>query len=346
MRYFSQELLANSALHRSWFGEVSAVREHFHNVEGHFAHLKNSAAVLPRDAWQDMDQVTMTVMRNDEGAGFMNDLMALAKPIDIGKTVAMYRVSSDQGAVVRSMSGQVPTPMDKTVYNYRGHPIPIFATAYGREWREWNTLQSESFDALMDDQEAAVAKIRKDMATMVLRGDTTLSIKGYTAYGIENHPYTNTIDLGTSGANINLRTCTSDQFETFINTTLGAALDNENITSTKVNMYVSPEIARNLDKPYSGSTGFKTGSLRDALLANRRIAKIEATFLLSGNEFFCFVPSQSVIRPRVGMAVSTVAMARQNPMDNYNFHVWGALGLEIRADWNGNCGVFFGKNVT
>ena len=341
MLFYDDKLITNSKLHSKWWGELCINREHFHNVEDQFCRMAtNATAILPRDAWLDLDNITKRVMRNDEGQAYMADLMPLAKPVNIGKLVHLYRVSDDPGTVKRSLSGQVPQDMDKTAYDFRGHPVPIFTTGYGREWREWNTLQSESFDALGDDQEAHTAKIRRDMAQYVLNGDATIVVQGYEAYGIKNHPQTNQINLGAGGANINLTSATSDAIETFINTTLGAAMDT-NLVAGGVNMYVSPEIGRNLDKPYSGSAGFKIGSLRDALTANRRINKIVVTFELSGNEFFAFVPDPMTIRPLIGMAVGTTAIPRTMPMSNYQFLVAGAMGLEIRADYNGACGVFY-----
>lgn len=131
-----------------------------------------------------MDNITRRVMRADEGEAWMRYLMPLAKPVNIGKLVHLNRVSSDAGSVVRSMSGQVPVPLDKVVYDYRGTVVPMFHTAYGREWREWNSLQSENFDALSDDQEAHTAKIRRDMALYVLNGDTSIVFQGYQGYGI------------------------------------------------------------------------------------------------------------------------------------------------------------------
>ena len=41
------------------------------------------------------------------------------------------------------------------------------------------------------------------------------------------------------------------------------------------------------------------------------------------------------------MAVSTTAAVRLNPVDDYNFLVMGAMGLDIRADVNGKSGVFY-----
>ncbi|MCZ0964310.1 major capsid protein [Paracoccus benzoatiresistens] len=345
MRYFDNQLVTeHPRQHGAWWSEVCNSREWFHRTEDTLAEVRNAAAVLPRDAWLELDTITRGIMRADEGSAWMNDLMPLAKPVNIGKLVHMTRVVGDAGVVVRSMSGQVPVPIDKVGYDYRGTIVPIFSSGYGREWREWNTLQSENFDALSDDQEAITRKLGRDQALYVLNGDANIQFQGYQAYGIKTSPLSKTINIGAAGANINLTTATSDQVEAFINGAFGAMLD-ANLIVGGVNLYVSPEIARNLDKPYSGSTGFKTGSLRDALLANRRINKIEVSFELSGNEFFGFVPSSEFIRPLVGMAVNTTAMARQNPTDNYQFLVMGALGIEIRADINGRSGVFYSTNV-
>lgn len=346
MRYFSSQLLNSSRIHAGWWDEVSADREWFHNSEDALAAVRNQSAVLPRDAWLELDGITRRVMRNDEGQVYMADLMPLAKAVNIGKLVHLNRVSSDAGTVVRSLSGQVPVPLDKVTYDYRGTPVPIFSTAYGREWREWNTLQSENFDALSDDQEAHTAKIRRDMALYALDGDPTIIVQGYTAYGIRTSPYSKAINLGSAagGANIDLTTAGSDDIDNFITQTLGAMLD-DNLITGKVNLYVSPEIGRNLDKSYSGSTGFKGGTLLSYLLTNRRINKIAVTYELQGNEFFGFVPNAEYIRPLVGMAVNTTAKVRQNPTDNYQFLVMGAMGLEIRADFNGKTGVFYSTVV-
>jgi hypothetical protein len=165
MRYFDENLIANSRPHAGWWKDLCANREWWHRTEEQFAQVTNAASVLPRDAWLEMDTITRRVMRNDEGQAYMADLMPLAKAVNIGKLVHLTRVSSDvNNSVNRSLSGQVPNGMDKVVYEYRGTPVPIFSTGYGREWREWLTLQSENFDALADDQEATTAKIRRDQA--------------------------------------------------------------------------------------------------------------------------------------------------------------------------------------
>ncbi|WP_240233609.1 major capsid protein [Devosia lacusdianchii] len=362
MRYFDTQLVGNSRPHASWWGEVGMQRETFHLAEDALignhreamaaalgsTMLANSAAVLPRDAWLEMDTITRRVMRDDEGQAYMADLMALARPVNIGKIAFGYRVSSDAGTVRRSLSGQVPEVLGKTDYDYRQTLVPIFNTGYGRSWREWNTLQSENFDALSDDQESHTAAIREDMASYALDGDTTITFQGSVGYGIRNHPASKAINLGSAGggANIDLSSSstTADQIDAFFTGAFGAMLD-ANLITEAVNLYISPEIARNWDRQYSGSAGFKGGRIMDFLLTNRRIKSIKVTWKLSGNQFFGFVPNSNYIRPLVGMAVNTTAAVRLNPVDDYNFLVMGAMGLDIRSDWNGKAGVFYSTDV-
>lgn len=342
MRYFDEQLVANSRDHARWWGEVSADREHFHQVEEHMASLMNASSILPRDAWQELDDTTRRIMRADEGSVWMDDLMPLAKPVNIGKIVVLNRVSGDAGAVTRSLSGQVPVGLDKVGYDYRGTVVPVFSSAYGREWREWNSLQSENFDALADDQEAITAKLRRDNALFVLNGDPTIVFQGYTAYGIKNSPYSKVLNLGSGagGANIDLTTATWAQLDAYFNGPFGAMLD-ANLVVGKVNLYVSPEIMRNLDQQINPSAGSTLGTRLEQILKNRRINKIAVSFELTGNAFFGFVPSADYIRPRIGMATNTTAMPRNMPTSNYQFLVMNAMGIEIRADINGRSGVFY-----
>ncbi len=356
MRYFDEQLVANSRPHRQWWAEVGAQREAFHIHEVNLADLAsstglvtNAAAVLPRDAWLEMDTITRRVMRDDEGENFMRDLMALARPVHIGKIAFGYRVSSDAGTVRRTISGQVPETVDKVTYDYRRAIVPIFNTGYGRSWREWNTLQSENFDALADDQEAHVAAIRRNMADYVLNGDTTIKFEGSVGYGIRNHPYAKSINLGSAGGGFNIdltsSSTTPDQLDAFFTNGIGGTVRANKLAGRKVNLYVSPEIMQNFSRSYSGSTGYKPGRIIDYLRTHPNIAKIEETSMLSGNAFFAFVPDATFIRPLVGMATNTTAAVRLNPVDDYSFLVMAALGIDIRADWNGASGVYYSVDV-
>lgn len=351
MRYFDKALIANHPReHGAWWQGLSAQWNTFFDAEdalkpAELPLIGNQSAILPRDAWLEFDAVIRRVMRADLGRPYMADLMALAKPINIGKLAHITGVSSDiSDAVQVDLSGQTPAPVDKVVYDYRGTPIPMFRKGFGRKWREWNSMMSENFDPIMDDQEAATAMISQRNAKYVLDGDTSINAGGYIGYGIRTSPLSKSINLGTAsgGANIDLSATatTSDAIESFVSNVLGKVLD-DNFVNRAINLYVSPEIMRNWDRPYSGSAGFKIGSIREALLANRRIAKIEQTFELSGNAFFGFVPDAQYIRPLIGMATNTFAMPRLYPQADYHFMVQNAMGIEIRADYNGRSGVVY-----
>lgn len=342
MRYFDEGLIANSRPHAAWWDELCGVRAFFHDTEDALAAALNTTAVLPDEAWREVDQLTRRIMRDDEGQVYMQDLLPLAKPVNIGKLVHLNRVSSDAGKVTRSMSGQVPDGIDKVEYDHRGSPVPIFTSAFGRNWREWNTHQSENFDSISDDTEAHGAAIRQDMAQYTLDGDTSMSVEGYDAVGIRTSPLSKSINLGSAagGANIDLTSAATDAIEAFFDDVVVAMLDDNKI-SEAVNIYVSPEIMRRLDKPYSASTGFKGGTLLEQLESKRYINKIGRTFELTGNEFFGFVPNAQYIRPIIGMAVNTTAKTRMNPTDNYHFLMMGAMGIEIRGDFGQRSGVFY-----
>lgn len=342
MLHFDKALVTNARhanTYGKWWGEVTNARRFADSEEARVMQV-NEAAVLPRDAWLEMDAITKELMRGDGGSTFMEDLLPLAKPVNIGKMATMYRAASDAGTVVRSISGQVGTPTDKTDYKYATTPIPIFSSSYHRNFREWEAMRSEGFDPLFDDQRNVLFNLRKNMADYVLNGDPTINIEGNPGQGIFTNPASKSINLGSAvgGANIDLTTATPQAIIDFINGPFAAMLD-ANFITDDVNIYVSAEIMRNLEKPLSSTEGYKGGSVREFLEGNSRIGRINRTFELVGNQFFWFIPRSDYIRPVIGHAVSTVAIPRHHPRANYVFDVWSAMGLEIKADFNGRSGV-------
>ncbi len=325
---------------RNRHDEVLDSRREFNDVE-RMRGVTNNAALIPDDAWREVDEVTMRVLREDEGEVYMADLMPLARAVDIGKTAHVYRRSSDLANRVNvTMNGQSPTLLDEVDYTYEGHPVPIFDTGYGLNWRKWRGMQSEGFDGIADDQEAAVANLRQTTAQYVLNGNTGIRVNQYEGYGITTHPATNEISLGSAGANIDLTafTTTADNIEEFFVTQFQQVL-HDNLVRDPVNLYISPEIERRFSRSYSGASGFKGGTLKQFLEGISFIESIKMTYELEGNHFFAFPPQSKYIRPLVGQALTTIAIPRLTMMDDYNFKVFQALGIEIREDANGRCGV-------
>lgn len=343
---FTNALVKESPIVANQWKHLGIDRSVFVNAENSIAKTygTNATALVTREYWREVDDVTTRVFRNESGHDMMNDLMGLASNINIGKTVAISRIASDAGKVTRTLSGQAPEDLDKTRYDYSGDVIPIFKTGYGRDWRELLGMQSEGFDPLIDDQANVTFNLRTDMAQYLLTGDNKLNVNGvYEGYGITNHPNTIQINLSATGGglNIDLQVATPDEIVEFFNQDFQKILDAQNVFES-VTLWVSPSIRRSFSRPYSNSQGFKSGTIEDYItqFGNGRISKIGTNFLLTGNHFTGYVRNEIYIRPRIGQPVSTYAAARSNPHDNFNFLVWSAMGLQIRKDFNGRSRVF------
>ncbi len=354
---FSKSLVANSATVAAQWKRLVFDRSDFNHAEAAINSRAqqfgvNATALITKDYWREVDNVTTRVFRNESGMDMMNDLMGLAANIDIGKTVAISRIASDAGNVVRTLTGQEPEDLDKTRYDYSGDVIPIFKSGYGRNWREWLGMQSEGFDPLLDDQQNVTFALREDMSQYLLTGDPALNVNGvYSAYGITNHPNTVQVNLNASpGFNIDLQTATPDEIIAFFNGDFAKILDDQNVFEP-VTMWVSPALRRSFSRPFSDASGFKGGTIEDYILqfsrtgATGRIASIGTNFLLTGNQFVAYVKNDMYIRPRVGQPVSTYAEPRTTPHANYNFLVWSAMGLQVRKDFNGRSKVFYGSGT-
>lgn len=364
MFVFNKKVITDSAVIANQYRELKQLRNAHNNIELDMARRSgfaaNQAALIPTDAYRELDAITQRVFMNDEGQGYMQDLMGIAKGLDIGKTAYLYRQASDKsGLVTRSLSGQVPEAISKTNYTFDGDPVPIFTTGYGREWREQKSFQSEGFDAMFDDHANSMRDIKEDMAIYLLTGDANVNVRGYAGEGILNHRSTQQINLGASGFNIDLTTATADEIVQFFTRGFAQALD-DNYTAYVDKLWVSPQLGRKLDEPYSSAGDFKEGTIRDYILRYGRVKDIQVTFELGradgpgqgdynapgeGNEFFAYVRNQEVICPLVGQAVSTVAIPRYMPMDNINNLIWSAMGLRVRADANGRSKVFYASDM-
>lgn len=345
---FNKKLITNSAQVAQAWNQLKASRQIFNNAQKQMSEMHgnaievNQAAILTQDYWREVDNVTTRVIRDDEGAPLLDDLLSLGTPISIGKTAALYRVSSDAGYVNRSMSGQEPETLDKVVYDHYGDPVPIFKTGYAREWREWLGLQTENIDAMSDDQEAATAALRRNMAQYILTGDDKIKVQNYEGKGITNHPHTNQVDLSASGFNIDLTSMatSNDDIINFFTKDFNVVLD-ANLVAEKLKFYISPEIERRLNVPYSNSQGFKEGTLKDYIL--RYCVYIDSftkTFELKGNHFISYVRNAQYIKTRIAAPIGSFMKQRVNPHDNYQTLVWSAFGLQIKRDFNGKSKVF------
>ena len=348
MWIFDQPSVAANRNLRGQYEYLQAHRALHANTEQGFAGVPlpgmtgNASSPVPYPVYAEMDQQTKAIMRDPNVDALLNDLMPLARSLNIGKMFHQYRQAGDGGAVTTSMAGLEPVPNDQTQYKYDGAIIPVHQSGYYREWRELAGQRSEGWDDLLDDQAASTRTVREKMSAYLLDGQEGLEFKGIQSYGIRTGSNS---AKATIGLDLTDGTVPADDVRNeFIR--LRDIIRRDNRVSLGLNVYVSPEIAATLDRYYviSGNlVGNRT--LRQELESLEGVSAVKELSGLSGNELIMGAMSQEYIMPLVGQAVSNLALPRQTPFARHQFMVWSALGLELRVDYNGRTGWLYASGA-
>ena len=346
---FAEPQTRSAAHHRAQATHVANQRAHFAGMNSvllganNMFPVANAAAIIPQDVYREFESQTKELMRAPN-LTFLNDMLPLAKALPVGKVEHIYRQVSDSGVVVTDLEGATPVEMDKAKYNYDSSIKVVHKTGFGRGWMEMEGQRSEGFDGLIDDQANSVRLMQTTMANHLYDG-VDVTFKGQTAYGVKTSPKTVDVDLGAGGLDIDFTspTATADDIRAaFIS--LVDTLRITNNVGQDITFYVSREIMSNFQRYYSTSdVGF--GTILNALLELNGVAAIKEDASLSGNELLGVVLDAQMIRPLVGMALTTVPLVRSNPFDNYNFITWTNVGLEIKVDYENRSGVLYARVI-
>jgi len=311
--------------------------------------LQTNTGLIPRDVFQEFDNVTVERFRSDDGDTFLNDLLPLSRSLSIGKLVNRFRQASDAGNVQTSMSGQIGVKMDQVEFTYDGSIIPVHDTGFSRNWREWNAMQSEGFDALIDDQRESVATIRRHLADNFLDGHKDkngqfIKVDGLDWQGMRNDSRVASINIGASGINFDFtdQTKTGDEIKAaFIQ--VRDVLWISNNCEREATYYISKLIASNFERKFS--TQYDAKIIMQEMADLMGVASIKVSSKMIGNEMMAFPLDSNFIRPMVGMGLNTVAMPRPLYNSNYEFVVWGAICFEVRTDFKGNTCASFAQDL-
>lgn len=342
---FQKKLIANAIAGRNAFGaqwdEVRSAREMANNHNKALATMAGSLNVneglIPRDVYQDFDNVTVQRMRSDDGDTYLNDMLPNSRSVNIGKLIQQFRRASDAGNVQTSMTGQIGVKMDQVEYSYDGSIIPIHDTGFTRNWREWNAMQSEGFDGLIDDQRENVATLRQRLADSFLDGHTdaagnTIVVDGFSWTGMRNDSRVAQVDLGVGGVNFDFTDQTKEGKEikaAFIQ--VRDVLRITNNCAREAIYYVSREISSNFERKFT--TQYDAKIIMQELADLMGVQAIKETNKLTGNQLMAFVNDADFVRPVVGMGVNTVAMPRPVYNSDYQFVTWAAIGWQVRTDF-------------
>jgi hypothetical protein len=351
---FQEEIVGNSRSAVDQWADVNYARR-MSNVQNELhaammlanngGQVSVNAGLIPRDVYQEFDNVTVERFRSDDGDTFLNDLLPLSRSVSIGKLTHKFRQASDAGNAQTSMTGQIGVKLDQVEYTYDGSIVPVHDTGFGRNWREWNAQTSEGFDALIDDQRESTATIRAHLADNFMDGhlDTdgnAIVLDGLSWLGMRLDTRVAQIDLGGGGLNFDFTDTTKTGAEikaAFI--LVRNVMWITNNCERELTYYVSREVAANFERKFS--TAYDAKIIMQELADLMGVAAIKTSSKLTGNQLMGFPLDANRIRPIVGMGINTVALPRPVYNSNYNFAVWSAIGFEVRTDFAGNTCAFY-----
>lgn len=348
---FNKTLVANSMPAQKQLRERDAIRNCFNINENRFAQeyrahgLSVNAGRIPNEVFREFDNVTVERMKLDEGDAYLNDLLPMSRSLPIGKLTFETRRASDAGSVQTSMTGQIGVKFDSVDFSLDGTIIPVHDNGYSRNWREFSAGSSEGFDALIDDQRENVSAHRNHLADTFLDGHLDkrgqiIVVDTRSWSGMRNDSRVAQVDLGGSGVNFDFtdNTKTGEQIKAaFI--TVRDIMRLTNKCNVDLIYYVSTEIASNFERKFS--TNYDAPTISQELAKLRGVSDIKESSKLgsaaatAGNEMMA-LPMNGLVRPLVGMGISTMAQPRQIYNANYDFIVASAIGWEVRTDFFNN----------
>lgn len=289
-----------------------------------------NAATLPRDVWGQWDREGIEVMRST--LAVFNDLAASVQtPMPIGKIVHHFQQISDSGEVGISLDGRSKAKTDQPVIAYQGTPLPIIDSPFSYGWRQVAAAQSEGFQLDAAGRMNAMYKVAEKLEGLALDGDANIVAAGATLYGLRTHPKRNTRSTTNT-----LNGATGVQWLTDVNATLKLLHDdNFKVPAT---LYVNWD-----DWFYAQSTDFSTSypnkSIAQRVLESGGVAGVVPSDKVSADEIIAVVKDRRVVQVLNGMPMATRAQFRANPEDDYNFVTMAAAALEIKYDYEDNCGI-------
>ncbi|MCQ9087376.1 major capsid protein [Vibrio alginolyticus] len=305
----------------------------------------NAATGYVREFWQELDRQIIRMREETVGMEILTDLLGIQTTLPIGKTVKSYNIAGGIATdVAITIDGQAPFSFDHTDYDSDGDPVPIFLAGYGVNWRHAAGLNSVGMDLVLDSQEAKLKVYNENLVSYALDGKSTITVDGKQGQGGRTHRNTKKINLGASGANIDLtKAPASDALDFFVKGPFYETAVDNFVTIYDV-VWVSPQVMANLNSDYVVN-GVIKGTVREEIIKRGRIGKFRESFALSGNEFWGYERKRSTITPLVGMATGVTPLPRPMPNSNYNFQIMGAMGMQVKKDGQGRSGVIYGADM-
>lgn len=294
------------------------------------AGLIGNASPLPRDVWGEWDREAVDIQR--EVLAVFDDLSnSVATPMPIGKLVHYFQRISDSGEVNVSLDGRSKGKTDQPVIDYQGTPLPIFDSPFSYGWRQMEAAATEGFQLDTGGRDNSMRRVAEQMETAALDGFADIDVGGSKAYGLRTHPQRNTRATG-----VTLNGATGAQWLSEVNATVKLLHDaNFRVPAT---IYVNWD-----DWYYAGNTDYSDQYPNKTIAQRVRemegVGQVVPASKVNPDEMIAVVKNRRVLQILNGMPMVTRAQFRANPEDDYNFVTMAATALEVKFDFENQCGV-------
>lgn len=290
--------------------------------------LQGNAARTPAEAYREFDQTTKIDMVPAGEFATLTRLMQKSRSVSIGREVFEYRKASDAGLGQTSMSGQIGIKMDHVDYKYAGTVVPVHDIAFGRRWREIESMRAEGFDALTDDSRETERELMRTIDNYMWDGNSAIEVKGSVWLGIKNDP---TVAQSSLTVDLSSAASTPEEIRNEVRVQRDVLYITNNCTNP-LRLGVSREIMSNWERPFS--TGDATfGTILEYIMKLRGISEVYEDSRLVGNQIVMYWDDVQGFHPVVGMGMSTYAAPRVYHNDDFRFIKWAAVGFLAKTDY-------------
>lgn len=296
-----------------------------------FLKMTGNAGRTPADAYREFDSTTKIEMVPAGEHATLTRLLQKPKSVHIGKSVYEYRKASSMSKGQTSLSGQVGVKLDAVDYGYGGTIIPVHDRGYGRTWREVEAMRSEAFDATVDDSREAERVLMSTMNDFLWSGNSELAIKGKSWLGFRADP---SVASAVIGVDLAGSTVAADDIREEVARIRDILYITNNCTKP-LRLGVSREIMSNWERPFSTSEGM-FGTIAEMVKKLRGISDLYEDSELVGNQLVLYWDDQEGFHAVVGQGISSFAIQRVNPFDDFMFIKWCAAGFLAKMDASGH----------
>ena len=292
--------------------------------------LHGNAEGLPADFWKQIDMDVGMVQRDI--LAVFNDLAAsVSRPMPIGIPVSEFLVASDGGQLNVSMDGISDGTPDTAEYAHYNTPVPIYSSPFRYGWRAVQGASTKGLSLDMAPRDSSLRRIAEGQEDMVLNGNSKIVVNGQQMWGLRNHPNRTSSSMGVA-----LNGATGPQWVEEV-TALIQSLHDQNFYAP-VTIYVNYA-----DWFYASNTDFSTQYPNKTILQRvMEIAGVQAIVpgsKVPASEMIGVVKRTDVLQLLSAMPSSVLPKFRANIHDDYQFVAASAVGLQIRFDYEDQCGV-------